>query len=154
MSHRTSSLFVATRLQQELRRLLLDAMELAPDPRLEPTEPPLDVLELADRLLVLVEVPGVDAEAIHLEVEGAQVRIQVEKHGRQPAAGETHFHCVECSRGVFERRLRVPPGFDAKRLRAHLEAGILKLVVPRLEESERAPRTVPIMVTEERTSRD
>lgn len=154
MHHRASAFFIASRLQEELRRLLLDAMELAPGGGLEAVEPRLDVLELDDRLLILVDVPGVTVDELHLEVEEQDLRIRVDKPARRPAVDDAHYHCVECGRGRFERRLRLPQGFDIDALRAHLEAGVLYIEVPRAAAARRGPRAVPITVAEESHSRD
>ncbi|MGH9380276.1 MAG: Hsp20/alpha crystallin family protein [Thermoanaerobaculia bacterium] len=149
-----SAFFIASRLQEELRRLLRDAMELTAGAGLEPVEPKLDVLELPERLLILVEVPGVARDGIEVEVQEQDLRIRVDKAARRPTADEAHYHCVECSRGRFERRLRLPPGFDPDGLQAHLEAGVLRIEVPRTSRGPSAPRTVEITIREENRSRE
>lgn len=154
MHHRASAFFIASRLQEELRRLLRDAMELAPGAGLETVEPRLDVLELGDRLLILVDVPGVAADGLHLEVDEQELRILVDKPARRPGAHDAHYHCVECGRGRFERRLRLPHGFDIEALHAHLQAGVLRIEVPRAAAARRGPRAVPITIAEESRSRD
>ena len=83
-------------------------------------EPPVDMLETDNEVLILAALPGVDAEQVQASIENgvlviAGVRVL-------PAELRTAtIHRLELPQGRFERRLPLPPGrFEAvRRASAH-----------------------------------
>jgi HSP20 family protein len=150
MTRSTSMLFVVSRLQEELSRLLHEAMALEAGAPLEEPEPRLDILETDEALVVLAEVPGIDPGQVRLEVHQSSLVLHANKSGGEPSP-EARFHRVECSRGELERRINLPRGFDPARARAELRDGLLRIEVPRRRVDESAPRVIPIEHPEEST---
>jgi len=77
--------------------------------RLPTWEPPVDILETDREVLVMVALPGVDAdqaEAViedgHLVIGGTRVL--------PPALRTATIHRLELPQGRFQRRLPLPPG--------------------------------------------
>jgi HSP20 family molecular chaperone IbpA len=72
-------------------------------------EPPADVLELENEVLILVALPGVDADQAETSIEdGALVVV-----GRRVLPRELQtavIHRLELPQGRFERRVPLPPG--------------------------------------------
>lgn len=114
------------RIFQELDRLpgILSAGECSP---------PLDIRETDDGIEVLIDLPGVDPEAVRVVVRGPMVLVAGEKRPRR-GRGESSFHLVERDFGRFARALRLPVACDTSRARAVLSAGILRLTFPRIED--------------------
>jgi len=72
-------------------------------------EPPVDVLETDDGLLVVVALPGVRPDETEIVLE--QGRLIVQGVRRWPARKQlTRVHRIELPHGRFERRLPLPPG--------------------------------------------
>jgi HSP20 family protein len=72
-------------------------------------EPPIDVLETADEILIFVALPGVPQE----QVEAAIVEGELIIAGRRalpPQLRTAVIHRLELPQGVFERRIRLPSG--------------------------------------------
>jgi HSP20 family protein len=72
-------------------------------------EPPVDVLELEDEVLILVALPGVDPDQVEVVIEGPTLVFS----GRRtlPAALRTAvIHRLELPQGRFERRVPLPAG--------------------------------------------
>ena len=72
-------------------------------------EPPVDTLETADAVIVLVALPGVSPE--HVEIVHSQGSLTV--RGVRPMPGDGHRQTIrrlEIPYGQFERRLDLPPG--------------------------------------------
>jgi HSP20 family molecular chaperone IbpA len=72
-------------------------------------EPPVDVLETETAILVLVALPGVDAEAVEAVIEDGVLRVA----GRRtlpPELRDAVIHRLELPQGRFERRIPLPPG--------------------------------------------
>lgn len=78
-------------------------------------EPPADIFEDEDRIVILVALPGVPAERIDVSVEGDVLVIRAERRIPLDSSGCT-VHRLEIPHGHFERRIRLPA--RALRLRA------------------------------------
>ena len=72
-------------------------------------EPPTDVLETADAVLIFVALPGVDAEKVALAIRGGILMISGERI--LPDELRTAIiHRLELPQGRFERRIQLPAG--------------------------------------------
>jgi len=72
-------------------------------------EPPIDVLETEEAVLVLAALPGVDPDQIQLVVDGGVLVIAGER--TLPAEFRTAvIHRLELPQGRFERRIALPSG--------------------------------------------
>jgi HSP20 family protein len=72
-------------------------------------EPPVDLLETADALIIVVALPGVRADDVELVIGGGA--LAVVGHRRVPARlGGARVHRMELPYGRFERRVVLPPG--------------------------------------------
>ncbi|MBU4613088.1 Hsp20/alpha crystallin family protein [Achromobacter sp. GG226] len=72
-------------------------------------EPPVDVLETEDALLVLAALPGVDPEHIQVTIQQGVLVIAGERV-RPPELATAFIHRLELPQGRFERRLALPAG--------------------------------------------
>jgi HSP20 family protein len=72
-------------------------------------EPPIDVLETEEELLIFVALPGVDADQVEAVIEG---RILVISGNRTLPAElrNARIHRLELPQGRFERRIGLPQG--------------------------------------------
>ncbi len=73
-------------------------------------EPPVDVLETADALLITVALPGVAPERVEVHLSGGQLVISGMRPLSRPAQGRVRIHRLELPYGRFERRIPLPPG--------------------------------------------
>jgi HSP20 family protein len=72
-------------------------------------EPPIDVLETNDAVLIFVALPGVDAEKVALAIRGGILMISGERI--LPDELRTAIiHRLELPQGRFERRIQLPAG--------------------------------------------
>ncbi len=130
---------------EDLRRLfdLLDGESQAAGGTGEYT-PPLDVLESPDSIEIVVDLPGVRADAVQIVFARETVVIA----GTKLAAGCGHhdaaFHMVERTFGRFARAVRLGGAVDAGRASARLTGGELRITFPRIE--ERRGRQIRIQV--------
>lgn len=72
-------------------------------------EPPVDVLELEREVLILVALPGVEAEQVEAVIDGDMLVVA----GRRvypPEFRTAVIHRLELPQGRFERRIPLPPG--------------------------------------------
>lgn len=72
-------------------------------------EPPVDVLETDDELLIYVALPGVDARDVHAVIDGGA--LVVSGHRVLPKLLRTAtIHRLELPQGRFERHIPLPSG--------------------------------------------
>ena len=76
-------------------------------------EPPVDVIETASELLVIVALPGVDPTKAEAAISGSDLVVVGTR--RLPESLRTaRIHRMELPYGRFERRIPLPPGrYDA-----------------------------------------
>jgi len=72
-------------------------------------EPPVDLLETADELILVAALPGVRVADVELVIAGGELAIVGTR--RLPALlGPTRIHRMELPHGHFERRVALPHG--------------------------------------------
>lgn len=72
-------------------------------------EPPVDVLELADEVLIVVALPGIDPASVDAAIDGDCLLVA----GRRPHPPQLRtaiIHRLELPQGRFERAVPLPPG--------------------------------------------
>ncbi len=107
--------------------------------------PAVDVRESQERLVLTIELPGVDPKAVEVSVENGRLTVRGERAFEKAAEGET-YHRVERVYGSFERSFQLPGHFDADKIEATSRHGVLTLSIPRREETK--PRSIRIAVAE------
>ena len=96
--------------------------------------PPLDVIETAETVEVLMDLPGVVQDAIQVVFSRGTLVIAGQK--RPPACEhrDAAFHLAERGFGQFARAIRLSGALDAGRASAFLSSGELRVVLPRIAE--------------------
>lgn len=135
-------------LAAEVHRLFDDLSKRRPDRRqLVAGEcmPVVDVFETDKNVEIVVDLPGVSAEAVRVLFKAGVVIIVGEKerpdHSKRAPAS---FHLVERDFGRFARAVRISVAIDGARARARLVNGELHIVLPRLKERRGGGLLVPI----------
>jgi HSP20 family protein len=87
-------------------------------------EPPVDVLETENEVLVLVALPGVDLEQVETVIEGAYL-VVAGSRTLPPELATAVIHRLELPQGRFERRVRLPGGRYGAVRRAAVQGCVL-----------------------------
>jgi HSP20 family protein len=132
-------------LQQEVNDLFgrlgaLDADDQVPPGRWWPAT---DVYEARDRLVIVVEVPGLAPESLRVAFRERSVVVSGERRPRRPR-GEASFLCLERPHGRFERSIKLDVPVDVAHARATLSAGLLTVSLPRLRERRGQETVIPV----------
>jgi len=132
-------------LQQEVNDLfqrlsIVDRAERLPGSEWSPA---VDVLEKSDRLVVLVEVPGLTPESLKVSFRERALVLHGDRRAPRPGAG-ARFHCLERPHGRFERAIPLDVPVDVQHARATLRGGVLTITVPRLRERRGRETVIPI----------
>ena len=109
--------------------------------------PAADVLTSEEEVLVHMDVPGVSADDLEIELENDVLTIRGERvfpYGAETGGGDGGYAwpLVERTFGKFERVLRVPAGLDPDAIEATAADGVLTLRIPKPETLK--PRRIQI----------
>jgi HSP20 family protein len=100
--------------------------------------PPLDVRETADDYLVMLDLPGVKAGDVQIELVDRTLTIS----GTRVPVETGDAQKVERPFGAFTRMLTLPQGSDPDSIRADYTDGVLTLHVPKPAEAK--PKKIAI----------
>ena len=105
--------------------------------------PKADVFMLDDKLVVELEVPGVDPDKIDLSfiknnlfVSGAKAEKKVSQKGT--------YICMERGFGKFYRSIELPFPIDTKKIKAIYRNGILRVEAEKISDKRGAPKRIKI----------
>jgi HSP20 family protein len=107
----------------------------------EAWRPPVNVLETDESLVLELELPGLERDELHLEVEDGTLTIKGERKEEHGEDGGRWLR-VERYHGAFERSFALPTTVDPEGIRASLRNGVLQVTLPK--RSEAARRSVSI----------
>lgn len=112
-----------------------------------PLRPTTDVVRHEDRLVVTMELPGIDAEEVQIEVSDGLLSVAGEKTIEEERKEEDRY-VSERRYGRFERRIPLPEGVDEDAIEAGYVRGVLTITVPLPAERTSEPHKVPVVVKE------
>jgi HSP20 family protein len=92
-------------------------------------EPPIDVLESADDVLVVADIPGASAATIDVRIENDTLTLQA----KRPAASQDAAPALarEYEEVDFARSFRIPAGIDAANITAEAKNGTVVVRLPK-----------------------
>jgi HSP20 family molecular chaperone IbpA len=94
-------------------------------------EPPVDILETARAVLLLVALPGVNSDQVEATISGSDLVVS----GTRVLPSELRtavIHRLELPQGRFERRVRLPAG-EYGRARRQVANGCLVITLDKVE---------------------
>ena len=94
--------------------------------------PSVDLSETDDALQIRMDVPGLKADEINIEVSGNTVRVSGEHKEEKEEKGKT-FHRLERRSGSFSRSLTLPVAVKEGQVTAESTDGVLTINLPKVE---------------------
>ena len=114
---------------------------------IEPIEgrwiPALDIVETKNAIVINAEIPGIDPQDINISITGDTLTIKGEKKQEKEEKDE-NYHKIERSYGSFSRSIRIPVDIHSEKIEAKYKNGILKITLPKKEESK--PKEIKVKV--------
>ena len=107
----------------------------------------MDAWREQDIFVVEFDLPGVEPNAIDLDVERNVLSLSATRPGRQDS---TNPLAAERPRGVFRRQLILGDNLDTEHVTASYAAGVLRLEIPVAEKAK--PRRITVDVTQDQTT--
>ena len=102
--------------------------------------PPVDIVETADELVVVADVPGASTEEIEVKFENGVLSVLAPVKVRQQN-GKKSVH-REFETGGYFRSFEIGEGIDPSRISAQYVDGVLTLKLPKSEQTK--TRKIPV----------
>lgn len=103
--------------------------------------PAVDVYENKDEIIIKAELPGVEKKDIKVDVNAGILTLKGERNHEKEVKEEDYYR-KESVYGKFERSFRLPGRTDSDKIKADFKDGILKVSVPKTEETK--PKKITI----------
>ena len=120
-------------LRRQIDRVFAD-LEGAAQNSYSTWSPAIELLDEADHLIVRIQLAGIDGEDIDIQVTRESVTISGELH--RPATKSNRCLHSEFNYGKFQRKISLPVPVINSQATANSKAGILTLILPKVEEAK------------------
>lgn len=109
-----------------------------------PWTPRADIYETEEGVVLQLDLPGVNADALDIQSEKGMLSIKGERPF--PEDSKRQYYRVENAYGPFERYFEIPRTLDVTKVEAKYTDGVLTLTFPKAEEAK--PKKIEIKLTE------
>ncbi|WP_030397328.1 Hsp20/alpha crystallin family protein [Kitasatospora purpeofusca] len=106
-----------------------------------PAPMPLDACRVGDEYVICFDLPGVDPDAIDIDVERNMLTVKAERRPRHQGE-DVKWELSERPLGVFSRQVMLSDTLDPAGISADYDAGVLTLRIPVAEKAK--PRKIAI----------
>lgn len=105
--------------------------------------PAMDLVEEKDRLVLRLELPGIDPKAVEINLQGNLLTIQGERKEESEVKDGTILK-RERRVGTFQRTLQLPYGVQSDKVKASYDKGVMTISLPKVE--TQVGRQIPVEV--------
>ncbi|MHB1224019.1 MAG: Hsp20/alpha crystallin family protein [Gemmatimonadaceae bacterium] len=105
--------------------------------------PQIETLERDDSLVLRADLPGIDRNDIHVDLEEGILTLSGERRQQHEERHEGVYRS-ERSYGSFYRAIPLPDGVEEDRIAATYENGVLEVVIPLPEQKAQRARKIEI----------
>lgn len=98
--------------------------------------PRVDVIDRDAEIIVKAELPGVRKEDIEVSVTDNTITIKGSTRREEKEEKGEYYRC-EIFRGAFARTVALPENVDSGKAKASFKDGVLELVMPKLQKTQR-----------------
>ncbi|OEV13608.1 Hsp20/alpha crystallin family protein [Streptomyces nanshensis] len=106
-----------------------------------PSPMPMDAYREGDEYVIALDLPGVDPEAVDIDVERNMLTVKAERRP-QTRSDDAQVELSERPLGVFSRQVVLADTLDTEHIEADYDAGVLTLRIPIAERAK--PRKISI----------
>src|SRR5208337_3645813 len=106
--------------------------------------PAVDVYEDEKKVVLKLEVPGIDEKDLDVSVENNTLTVKGERKFEKEEK-EENFHRIERRYGSFFRAFTLPSTVDTENVKAGYDSGVLKLELDKKAEAK--PKQIKIGIT-------
>ena len=103
--------------------------------------PPVDIYEDEKKVVIKLEVPGIEEKDLQVSVENHSLTVRGERKFESEEK-EENFHRIERRYGSFYRSFTLPTTVDTENVEANYAAGVLRLELNKKAEAQ--PRQIKV----------
>ncbi len=103
--------------------------------------PAVDVERQNGNLVVRADVPGIKPEEVKIEVQDDVLTVSG-SHEERKEEKDKHFLRRERRYGSFSRSMTLPPGVEAKKIKAKTHDGVVEVTIPLPKEQSKETVTI------------
>ncbi|RNC72676.1 MAG: Hsp20/alpha crystallin family protein [Desulfuromonadales bacterium] len=132
-------------LQEQMNRLLDMAWSREGGEELKEGlwQPPVDIFEDENGVVIKAELPGIDQKDIEVRIEDGTLTIRGERKHEGEVQKE-NYHRIERYYGSFQRSFSLPNTIDQEKVKATCDKGVLTITLPKREETK--PKQISVEV--------
>lgn len=132
-------------MQEQMNRLLDLAWNREPGEEMREGmwQPPVDIYEDAQQVVIKAELPGMDQQDIDVRIDNGTLILRGERKHDQDVRKE-NFHRIERFYGTFQRSFFLPQNVDQAKVSASCDRGVLTIILPKKEETKSHQITVEV----------
>ena len=104
--------------------------------------PDVDIREEPERFVLCADIPGVDPEAIRVDMRNGVLSISGERRLDDESEHRPLYRRMERPRGGFHRRFSLPDSADAANVTASGRDGVLEIAIPKVRKEP--GRQIPV----------
>jgi HSP20 family protein len=97
--------------------------------------PSVDLSETDNSVEVRMDIPGVKAKDIDIQVNGQMLTVSAQREEEREEKGRT-FHRIERQSGRYSRSLTLPCNVNESEVAAEYHDGVLSITLPKTDESK------------------
>jgi HSP20 family protein len=106
-------------------------------------QPPVDIYEDEQSVIIKAEIPDVDQKDIDVRIEDNTLTLKGERKHSSEIRKENYYR-VERSFGQFQRSFSLPQSIDRDNIQASCDKGVLTITLPKKEEKKPKQITVEV----------
>lgn len=100
--------------------------------------PSVDIFENDSEVVMKAELPGMNAKDIEVKLENNVLTLKGERRFEKETK-EENYHRIEREYGTFTRSFALPAAVNGDKVTAEYKDGVLKIVLPKKEETKSKP---------------
>ena len=105
--------------------------------------PAVDVYQDKNNVIVEAPLPGVDPKSVSISIENDVLTIEG-KTEKKTEVEEKDYYRQEIRRGTFHRAISLPVAVNSQKAKATFDKGVLKIVIPKKEETKAKPVKIQV----------
>ncbi len=96
-------------------------------------EPPIDMYETPDAVVIVVELAGVSEDNVEIVIDRSSFTVRGNRKRTEQLAEKRAYHRMEIPSGPFRRTVSVPVAVEPSGVKATCERGFVRVVLPKVK---------------------
>jgi HSP20 family protein len=124
-------------IQEQMNRLLDLAWQKETGEELKEGlwQPPVDIYEDSESVVIKAELPDIDQKDIEVKIEDNTLTLRGERKQEKDLKKE-NYHRIERYYGTFQRSFALPHTINQEKVKASCERGVLTITLPKRQETK------------------